>query len=119
MKYLAFVLLAACGGGDDADTQGTASSCDLSADVGYCLDFAADAPAGAADGNCDSANSTLGYHGVANDSASCPTANRVGSCAAHPSGTAVTYRYYSPTWTSASAMTNCAGISGGGTFTAN
>ena len=32
------------GGGGGGETQGTVSSCDLKADVGYCLDFTPDAP---------------------------------------------------------------------------
>ncbi len=109
----------ACSSDDKPVSQGTVSSCDLTSDVGYCLDFAADAEAGAAQANCDSANSTLDYHGVANESGSCATSDRVGSCAANPSGIALVYRYYSPKFTTASAETNCNGISGGGTFTPN
>ncbi len=109
------MLLAACSDND----SGTVSSCDLTADVGYCLDFAADAPSGEAQGNCDSANSTLDYHGVASADSSCPTANRVGTCDAAINGVDVTYRYYSPKWTSDTANTNCSGLPGGGTFTAN
>ncbi len=116
---MGILMVAACGGNDSPVTQGTVSSCDLSADAGYCLDFEPDAVAGAAQANCDNANSTLGYHGVANESASCATSNRVGSCATKPSGAAVTYRYFSPKFTTTTAETNCTNIPGGGTFTAN
>ena len=96
-------------------TQGSASSCDLSADVGYCEDFSATAPKDEAKNNCASANSTLGYHGVANESGPCPTANVVASCNyTTANGVVTVYRYYSPKFTKESAATNCKALPGGG-----
>ena len=130
MKVLAFVLvatiIAACSSSDSTgasgttSTQGTLSSCDLTTDAGYCLDFDADAPAGEAKGNCASSKAIAGFNGTLNETAACPTANRVGSCTStSANGVETTYRYYSPKFTSASAQTNCSGSSIKGTFTAN
>lgn len=120
-------ILVAC---DDAATtdpglatpQGTVSSCDLTSDLGYCLDFGPQAPRGIADANCQGASDSVGYDGgIVGDDASCPTANRVGSCAATINGIQTTYRYYPPKFTLSGAQINCANLGGGvgGAFTAN
>ena len=114
------VLLLGCGGDADSgdDAQGTASSCDLTADVGYCLDFGPEVAAGTAQGNCDGAEATLGYMGVVMEDGACPSADRVGTCDAVIGGVALAYRYYSPTWDTAEAEENCMGLAdGGGEFT--
>jgi hypothetical protein len=109
--------------GSTTETEGVASSCDLTADSMYCLDFGPDAPKNIAQKNCDGAKQAGFENGVAKVGAACPTANRVGSCAATITGVAVTYRYYSPKSTAEAAQENCKGLSGtggaGGTFTAN
>ena len=128
-SYLAaplFLLCVTSACSDDTTTvtpQGTVSSCDLTVDLGYCMDFDASAPKSTAKGNCDNAKSTLGYNGVANESGSCPTANRVGTCLANIHGIPISYRYFAPKFTAAAAETNCKGLSGtggtGGSFVAN
>lgn len=109
------------GGGGGGETQGTVSSCDLKADVGYCLDFTPDAPAGIARINCDGAKAALELEGVVNESGSCPTADRVGTCVATINAVTVSYRYYVPRYQTETAQENCAALPGtggaGGTFT--
>ena len=116
----ALALVVGCNG-DDSDNatgttgtaQGTASSCDLTNDVGYCLDFDADAPKDQARNNCANAESTLGYQGILSENGSCPTANRVGSCAyTTTNGVKTTYRYYASKFTSGAAEQNCSGLKG-------
>ena len=105
--------------GSSSATQGTLSSCDLTADVSYCVDFAATAPKDEAKNNCASAKATLGYNGILDETGPCPTANRVGSCDyVSANGVATTYRYYSAKFTAASAETNCKALPSGA-FTAN
>ncbi len=122
-RAVVLVLVVACSSDDKADTQGTVSSCDLTADAGYCVDYAADAPAGKAQADCDAINNSGSFHAVANESASCATADRVGSCSATIGGIDVVYRYYGPTYTTADAQSNCTTLGGtngaGGTFTPN
>jgi hypothetical protein len=127
VALVALVALASCtsddassSGSGSGATEGVLSSCDLSADGGYCLDFAADAEKGVAQANCDNAKSTVGFNGVAAIGKACPTAGRVGTCVATVSGVTTTYRYYGPKFTTDKAQTNCKGIPGGtGAFTPN
>ncbi len=105
------------GGGGQA-TQGTPSSCDLTKDGGFCVEFDASAPEGTARGNCKGAKSTLDYDGVLSETSPCPTANRVGSCTALVTGVMTTYRYYAPKWDAATVEQYCADIGDGtGVFT--
>jgi hypothetical protein len=113
---LALVACSADEGAAGAE-QGTVSSCDLGTTGGYCLDFAANAPVGTAQANCDNARSTVGWVGVVRATDTCPAASRVGSCATVKAGIAIVYRYYSPMFTTDKAQVNCAGLAG--QFTAN
>ena len=110
-------------GGDNRPKQGSPSSCDLKADLGYCLDFGADAPAGIARINCDGANEALDIAGIVSAPGSCPAEERVGTCIATISGVETTYRYYSPSFKTSDAEQNCAALPGtgssGGVFTPN
>ena len=97
----------------------TVSSCDLSKDLGYCLDFAIGAPADEASNNCLGMNITGESNGITNETTACPAANRVATCVTTPtSGVKTTYRYFPPKFTAASAETNCKTLPFG-TFTAN
>lgn len=106
--------LGACAGDGDGDDssaqQGTNSSCDLRADTGYCLNFWPEAPAGSAQSNCDGAEATLGYQGVVSTTGHCDSVDLVGTCHAMFDDVLIDYAYYQPTWTTAEAQANCAGI---------
>jgi len=117
-------VLAACEDDDESgsttgETHGSLSSCDLTNDVGYCLDFEASAPKNIAQTNCDNAKNTVGFTGVVNATGPCPTTSRVGTCVATITGVRTTYRYFGPRYTTAQAEENCRGLPGGGVFTAN
>jgi hypothetical protein len=116
VTFVAAVLIAGCGSKEEpqpvapSEPQGTVSSCDLTSDVGYCLEFTADAPKGTAKRNCDSAKQAAGYNGILGETALCSTLNRIGTCSATISGIATTYRYRSPKWTKQSAEANCSSL---------
>ncbi len=118
------LLLGACNGDEDEEgttpPHGTASSCDLTTDLGYCLDFTAAAPKDVAKQNCENANAQIGADGLSNANGTCPISGRVGSCTATVSGVETTYRYYGPKFAKETAEQNCKGIGGGGgVFTAD
>lgn len=111
--------------GDDATTVGPgasqASSCDVSKDLGECFDYGPDPSGNVATTQCQSAADSIPTDAaVPNESASCSTADRVGSCEATVGGTDTTTRYYSPKWTTDTAQQDCQSVvTGGGTFTPN
>jgi hypothetical protein len=116
VAFLAVVMIAGCGSKEEpqqvtsSEPQGTVSSCDLTRDVGYCLEFTADAPKGTAQRNCDSAKQAAGYNGILAETALCSTLERVGTCSATISGIVTNYRYRSPKWTKQSAEANCSSL---------
>lgn len=109
------------GGGATGETQGTVSSCDLTADGGYCVEFTADAQKGVAQGNCDSSKATIGWTGIVRETEGCPAANSVGTCVVQRpiDPKPFTNRYYAPKFTTATAQENCNGDGIKGTFTPN